>query len=77
MPETIPDRASNAGPEPEAPMDWRDCIDEARDEARSASRAMAVPSRPDLPGVCANQLRIAAIDRAIEALQSAKELLCR
>lgn len=74
---TIPDRASNAGPEQDEPMDWRDYIDVARDAARRAARTEQ--SEPDarFREERRNRARIRHIEEAIAALQEARELLCR
>ena len=77
MSESLPDRASNAGPEPawSADADWRDwlCIAE---EDISAARRMEIDIRFD-SNAKRNRSRIAAINAAMDALQAAKELLCR
>ena len=75
MSESLPDRASNAGPEPAWPADWRDwlCIAE---ENCAAARRMEIDIRFD-SNAKRNRDRIAAIDAALDALQTAKELLCR
>ena len=73
--ETIPDRASNGGPEnATADMDWRDLLWVADENIKAAKNMM---SEPFMSPVRANRNRIAAIESAIEALQQAKELLCR
>lgn len=71
----IPDRASNAGPEPGAQPAWRDLLDDAREYAQKADRTEA--SYLGFTAAEHNARRIALIDRAIAALQEAKELLCR
>jgi hypothetical protein len=76
MSESLPDRASNAGPEPawSADADWRDwlCIAE---ENCAAARRMEKDMRFG-SDERHNRSRIAAINAALDALQKAKELLC-
>ena len=75
MPETLPDRASDAGPDrQESPLTWRDHLDFAGDEIRYADRAEACEGR--IPEA-RNWRRIVRIDAAIAELERAKELLCR
>jgi hypothetical protein len=75
MSESLPDRASNAGPEPAWRNDWRDwlCIAE---EDIAAARRMEKDTRFG-SDAGRNRNRIAAINAAMDALQAAKELLCR
>ena len=72
--EPLPDRASNSGPEPSWPADWRDwlCIAE---EDIAAARRMEKDMRFG-SDERHNRSRIAAINAALDALQKAKELLC-
>lgn len=73
--ESIPSRASDAGPESKDPgYDWRDYLDFAREETIVSSRSMCLNG--NVPEA-RNSRRIQAIDNAIEHLQRAKELLCR
>lgn len=73
--ENLPSRASDAGPESKDPgYDWRDELDFAGDERMYATRSMPVPGK--IPEA-RNAERIRHIERAIEHLQRAKELLCR
>ena len=74
MSESLPDRASNAGPEPAWRNDWRDwlCIAE---ENCAAARRMEKDMRFG-SDERHNRSRIAAINAALDALQKAKELLC-
>jgi hypothetical protein len=65
--ETIPDRASNAGPEESNSRDWYEWLDEARDTLRDAMR---MGQQHTLAAV-----RIRLIKQAREALDSAIELL--
>jgi len=75
--ETIPDRASDSGPEQDPPMDWRDYIDVARDAALRAARAEQDEAGARCRPEWKNRARIRHIEDAIAALQEAKELLCR
>ena len=70
----LPNRASDAGPEAQEQLDWRDHCYTAEEYSASARRTM---SGAVLESRYRNRDRIAKIDRAIEALQSARELLCR
>lgn len=72
---TLPNRASDAGPEPQE-MDWRDHIDEAEDLCGRARRAMAEPARPE-QAAKRNKMRLDRIEVAISHLNAAKELLCK
>jgi hypothetical protein len=77
MTPNLPDRVSDAGPDPvedEYEYDWRDYLDFARDEIWAAERAERLEA-----GTAAevHHDRIAAIDDAITMLQKAKEYLCR
>ena len=73
--ETIPDRASNGGPEnATADMDWRDLLWAADEDIRAAKRMEQ--SCESIDGAKRNRNRIVAIESAIEALQQAKEMLC-
>jgi hypothetical protein len=74
MPESIPPRASDAGPEPSGLNDWRDHLDFAGDYIRKASRAE--PEVGQTP-ISRSKARRKYIDDAIEALIAAKELLCQ
>jgi len=74
---TIPDRTSNAGPDREDRRDWRDWLSEAEEASARARRTMTAVCFPDASGEIRNALRIRHIDEAMEALQEAKELLCR
>jgi hypothetical protein len=73
--EPLPDRASNSGPEPSWPADWRDwlCIAE---EDIAAARRMESDIQFD-SNAKRNRVRIAAINAAMDALIAAKELLCK
>ncbi len=62
-PETIPDRASNAGPEPEPAKDWLDWMYDADEYGKMARHSIRGPER------------VRYIKRAIEAMQEAQELL--
>jgi hypothetical protein len=73
MLESLPDRASNAGPEPQE-LDWRDLL-WAAEENLTAARRMEIDIRLD-SNAKRNRSRIAAINAAMNALQEAKELLC-
>ena len=72
--EPLPDRASNAGPEPQE-LDWRDLLWVAEEDI-AAARRMEIDIRFD-GNAKRNRDRIAAIDAAMNALKEAKELLCR
>jgi hypothetical protein len=85
MPETMPDRASDSGPEEYHPLDWRDWLDDARENALNASRAEADEWKP-LAGwnilatsaataAVRNRARLRYIRAAREALDRAEELL--
>ena len=67
----LPNRASDAGPEAQEQLDWRDHCYIAEEYSASARRTMSGGR------LGWNRDRIAKIDLAIEALQSARELLCR
>jgi hypothetical protein len=74
--ETIPDQTSNAGPaEPE--RDWRDWLDEAREFARSASRAELDESFVNSPTASGHARRLRYIRKAMDALLEAEAMLCR
>jgi hypothetical protein len=73
MTNIIPNRASDSGPEPQE-FDWRDWIDNARDFANVASKTEA---QAGASAETRNRHRIAYINRALDALLEAKELLCR
>ncbi len=75
MPEMIPDRASNAGPEPTPALDWRDYLDFAGENVRAAGR-IEIDDRFRKPAD-RNRNRISAINYAIEQLERAKEELCK
>ena len=77
MPETLPDQTSNAGPESQQDMDWWDLLWVADENIKAAKRTEQDGYNYSAPGAKRNRSRIAAIDHAIEALQEAKELLCR
>ena len=75
MPETLPDRASDAGPDrKESPLTWRDHLDFATEQIRYADRA---ESREGHIPEARNYMRIVRIEAAIAELEKAKELLCR
>lgn len=69
MPNTIPNRASDAGPDPLPLPGWRDLCEFAREEIRDAERY----DRDDL--MAEQKLRIAHLDHAIYQLQLAVDLL--
>jgi hypothetical protein len=72
----LPNRASDAGPEPIEELDWRDYLYVAGEDVQAAGRIES-DIRFDAPEG-RNRNRIEAIDHAIAALQEAKELLlCR
>jgi hypothetical protein len=73
----IPDQTSNAGPDREDKRDWRDWLYEAEEASARARRAMTATTVPDAAGEFRNALRLRHISEAMEALQQAKELLCR
>lgn len=75
---TVPDRASNAGPESqEPPKDWMDWLFDAEDACRDARNAETQPYNSPRDRAWGNRARIRAIERAVAALQEARELLCR
>ena len=68
--ETLPNRASDAGPESKDPgYDWRDYLDSAGEQIRNASRAEA---REANTSKSRNRERIARIEAAIEDLGKAR-----
>jgi hypothetical protein len=77
MPESLPARASDGGPDREDRRDWRDWLYQAEEASARARRAMTATSVPDAAGEFRNALRLRHISEAMEALQQAKELLCR
>ena len=74
---TIPDRASNAGPDTIEALDWRDYLWVADENTQAARRMEIDDCCYDAPGAKRNASRIAAIQSAIDALEAAKELLCQ
>ena len=70
-PESLPDRASDSGPDAaaEEARDWRDWLDEARENIHMAYRGFD----DDPLKECA--LRLHWIDEALEDLQEARKLL--
>jgi hypothetical protein len=66
-PETIPDRASDAGPEAR-PRDWYEWLCEAEDLIKVAK---VMPDMRQIP----NADRVSKIREAMQALQEAQELL--
>lgn len=72
--ETISDQVSNAGPDATEEHDWRDMLWAAEENIKAASR-MEIDDR--FAGAKMHRNRVSAIDHAIEALQEAKDLLCR
>lgn len=60
----MPDRGSNAGPEPQPDPDWRDLLWDADESIAAARKSMGTKER------------LRAIDDAMIALQAAKEWLC-
>ena len=76
--ESIPDRESNAGPRSAtAEMDWRDYLYEAEEAAARARRAETCPTWMPGQSDIRNRKRLDHIQAAMDALQAAKELLCR
>jgi hypothetical protein len=70
----IPNRASDAGPEPTPEPDWWDWLDFAGDSVQQAMRAESeLGSIPEIR----NRNRIVRIDQAIAQLTQAREQLCR
>jgi hypothetical protein len=73
--ETLPNRASDAGPESKDPgYSWRDFGDFACEEISRACRSEQSDGKaPDVRNI----KRLMHIDAAIRELERAKELLCR
>lgn len=68
----LPNRASDAGPEPKDPgYEWRDYLDFAAEAGRKASRVEARSA------IALKLARVHDIESAIAHLERAKELLCR
>lgn len=74
MQPNIPDRVSDAGPEPQA-LDWRDLLWVAEEHISAAFR-MEVDIRFD-SNEKRNRNRLAALKAARIAIEQAEELLCR
>jgi hypothetical protein len=77
MQPTIPDQTSNAGPDVTEDLDWLDYLWVADEDIKAARNTEQDGYNYAAPGAKLNRSRIACIDRAIEALNNAKELLCR
>ena len=73
MPESLPARASDSGPDAQEPLDWRDQIDEAIDSARRAARAESLLGNTPAER---NRERVRHINAAMDALLEARGLLC-
>ena len=66
----LPNRASDGGPEESKPRDWYEWLCEAED---LIDIAKVLPDMRRTP----HAERVKQIDRAMQALAEAKELLCR
>jgi hypothetical protein len=75
--ENLPDRASDSGPEPQQDRDWRDWLYEAEESCTRARRAETSATWTPGQAEIRNRLRLRHIQDAMDALQRAKELLCR